>query len=85
MKRCARCGEEKPLDDFWRETARLDGRRSYCKSCSREYVRDYKRENPEKARDYNARCNRRVGRRAEQKRAWDRKNAERKRKERPMT
>lgn len=33
MKRCTRCGKEKPLIEFWR---RLDGYQSACKDCARK-------------------------------------------------
>lgn len=32
-KKCAKCGEIKPLEDFHRETISPDGRRNSCKSC----------------------------------------------------
>lgn len=42
MKRCPRCGETKPLDEFYRKKDRLAG--SYCKPCQHAYVREhYKR------------------------------------------
>lgn len=44
MKACTRCGETKPLDDFHR-TPR--GRAYWCKSCLREYQREYRRRNPD--------------------------------------
>lgn len=33
MKCCAKCHEHKPLDDFYRQRSRKDGRHSYCKQC----------------------------------------------------
>jgi len=32
-KRCTKCGETKPLDEFHRDSARPDGRRNDCKVC----------------------------------------------------
>lgn len=32
-KRCSRCGEVKPLDDFHRHRSRRDGRQPFCKAC----------------------------------------------------
>lgn len=33
MKRCNKCGIEKPLDDFYRDRSRKDGRHPWCKPC----------------------------------------------------
>lgn len=33
VKRCAKCGEEKPLEVFAKDKRRADGRGSYCKAC----------------------------------------------------
>ncbi len=35
MKRCKKCGEIKPLDEFYRATGMRDGHRSECKDCHR--------------------------------------------------
>jgi RNA polymerase subunit RPABC4/transcription elongation factor Spt4 len=35
-KICARCGEEKSVDDFNRRSSSRDGRQSYCKTCGRD-------------------------------------------------
>jgi methionyl-tRNA synthetase len=39
--RCARCGEHKPLTEFYRQTSRTDAssdnRGGYCKPCQRAY------------------------------------------------
>jgi hypothetical protein len=44
VKRCARCGERKPLCDFHASQANIPTRRqSYCKSCQREYNTAWKR------------------------------------------
>jgi len=63
MKRCKKCGEVKPLDDFYRATGNRDGRRGECTQCSlalrkrwyqnnRErsmaYVRAWQRANPDR-------------------------------------
>jgi hypothetical protein len=42
MKRCCRCGFEKPLDCFYRKEANLlDGRTYTCIPCSNELSREY--------------------------------------------
>jgi hypothetical protein len=33
MKRCKKCGEEKPLDEFYRATGTRDGHRGSCRAC----------------------------------------------------
>ena len=38
-KICKRCGNEKPLEDFHRQSAQKDGRQTYCKLCANEYKR----------------------------------------------
>lgn len=35
MKKCARCGQVKPLDQFHRQAKSKDGRQSWCKQCSK--------------------------------------------------
>ncbi|SFB69714.1 Recombination endonuclease VII [Nocardioides terrae] len=52
MKRCTRCGETKPLDDFGRKG---DRRRSHCKTCVAAYYRDYFARNPGKYAEHKAR------------------------------
>jgi NAD-dependent SIR2 family protein deacetylase len=50
MKRCSKCGEEKPPTEFRRDRSRKDGRYPQCKACERlwrqenaEYMADYHR------------------------------------------
>lgn len=47
-KVCARCGEEKPLDEFYSSTHTRDGKASYCKECSKELSRECYKEKKEK-------------------------------------
>lgn len=35
-KTCIKCGECQPLDQFWKDTQKKDGLRSYCKNCERD-------------------------------------------------
>lgn len=37
LKRCSRCRQQKPLDDFNRNARSRDGRFSYCRDCHRDY------------------------------------------------
>lgn len=68
-KRCTKCGEEKPLSEFYRNKTKKDGRNSFCKPCAnaydvvykenkkdyfKEYRLNYKKENHLKLQEYNA-------------------------------
>jgi hypothetical protein len=81
MKRCKVCGEDKPLDDFYRANGMRDGRRNDCKACNnaakrartaanpeanRERVKRWRVENPDRYREAQRRNKRSVsGRRRE--------------------
>jgi len=43
LKKCPRCQEEKPLEDFGVCRARADGRNLYCKVCIREKINAFRR------------------------------------------
>jgi len=48
MRRCGRCGQDKPLSDFaWRRRAKGQ-RHNYCRSCQAEYRREHYLANREK-------------------------------------
>lgn len=42
-KRCARCGDLKPLGQFQRNRAAAGGRNPYCHPCETEYMREWRR------------------------------------------
>lgn len=44
LKRCGRCGQEKPLDEFAAKRPGSRTRYGYCLSCRRDYMRVYMRE-----------------------------------------
>lgn len=44
-KKCSKCGEEKPLTEFWRNHAAADGLHFWCKGCSRAYGSRWARDN----------------------------------------
>jgi len=37
MKTCTKCGEMKPLSEFYKDKHSKDGLTSWCKACAREY------------------------------------------------
>ncbi len=47
MKRCSKCGEEKPASEFGPERRNRDGLSSRCRQCDRERVQVYRAENRE--------------------------------------
>lgn len=64
-KTCSRCGEDKPLSEFYRDRSSPSGRRGACKACvidtasdwqrnnrdrRAEYMREYRRNHPERVR-----------------------------------
>jgi hypothetical protein len=41
MKRCSKCGDDKPLEEYHRSPSSRDGRMSRCKECRIQDSRDY--------------------------------------------
>jgi hypothetical protein len=72
MKRCTRCGEEKPPTEFSRDRSRKDGRAPWCKTC----IRRWQQANAEHMADYHFRWQEAN---VERKRATNRRYRERKR------
>ena len=50
MKACKDCGEEKPLDDFHKNSQAKDGKRNYCKLCQSKRNKKWTEENPGRAK-----------------------------------
>ena len=48
MKKCNECGAEKPLSEFYKNSASADGVMSVCKPCNTERTRRWRKSNPEK-------------------------------------
>lgn len=51
-KRCFKCAEVKPLDDFYKHAAMGDGRLGKCKACTKSDVSKHRQENLLKIRAY---------------------------------
>jgi hypothetical protein len=52
MKRCTKCGVEKPKDSFNKQSRQKDGLSSWCKDCCREYRQQNKSRSKEYQRQY---------------------------------
>lgn len=50
VKRCNKCGETKPLDQFNKHKNRSDGVQIYCKLCSHAMRTEWGNKNPDKVR-----------------------------------
>lgn len=53
MKKCSKCGELKPLTDYYKGKRYKDGHIGQCKTCKDVIKRIYKYENPDKFYSYN--------------------------------
>ena len=51
-KRCFKCAEVKPLDEFYAHAQMADGHLNKCKDCTRRDARGNRRNNPERHRAY---------------------------------
>jgi len=59
MKKCFKCGEQKPLADFYKHPMMGDGRLGKCKTCSKRDVRANRKKKIDYYREYDrARGNR---------------------------
>lgn len=48
FKRCSRCGEVRPVDEFFRNISRPDGLQHYCKFCRKKIAQEYAEKNRRK-------------------------------------
>lgn len=55
MKQCSKCKLKKPLSEFSRDKNRKDGLYCWCKKCQVKLVKDWRRKNKEKFRQYRLR------------------------------
>lgn len=60
MKKCTKCQEELPLDNFNKNKARKDGYATMCRSCWKKYYHEYYKTGKERARLAKARANERI-------------------------
>ncbi|MFI0210952.1 hypothetical protein ACH4OV_20010 [Streptomyces diastaticus] len=60
VKTCSRCREAKPLDGFSYRADRPDKRQARCKPCAAAVVAEWRRQNPEQAREQSRRRRDRV-------------------------
>lgn len=51
MKKCSKCGTEKPLDGFHRDRGNKDGLYAYCKECACAKTAAWKQANPERSKE----------------------------------
>ena len=48
IKKCFKCGIEKPIDDFYTHSGTSDGHLNKCKECTRRDVMEYRRDKPDR-------------------------------------
>ena len=53
-KICTKCGRELPLSEFNKDKSRKDGLQCWCKSCKKQYGKQYRADNPEKMKQWYA-------------------------------
>lgn len=51
-KRCFKCGETKPLTDFYKHPRMADGHVNKCKTCNKSDVWHHRKDNIERIREY---------------------------------
>ena len=79
MKTCFKCGEIKPLDEFYRHPETTDGRLGKCKQCTRSDVTANRRQS-DRARRYDrerAKTPERIQHATETTRRWRREHPDR--------
>lgn len=50
MKRCTRCKEFKQRSEFYKNRSQKDGLQTYCKSCNKAQIEEWRAANPERER-----------------------------------
>jgi len=78
LKRCSACHKELTLDSFWKNKQTKDGLKSDCKNCSKQAVKNWHRQNPEKQKEYSSRNRKRNSKmQASVEKAWRKRNRDR--------
>lgn len=54
MKTCTKCNCSKPLSEFFKESRGKDGLTTQCKSCKKEYLQNWVKDNKDKKAKTNA-------------------------------
>lgn len=67
-KRCNKCGEVKPITEFYKNRTRKDGLYSNCKECASKYQKEYRKKYPEMRRRYERENRKRISEKAREKR-----------------
>jgi len=52
LKQCSKCGTMKPLSDYYKDKANLDGLKGSCKVCYGLYMKQYQQSHIERCRQY---------------------------------
>lgn len=52
-KMCRKCGQERPLLEFYAHRCTADGRANYCRACAKDYQREWRAKHPERVRRHN--------------------------------
>ena len=52
MKKCSKCGIEKPLSEFVKHKNCKDGYENTCKICVKQYKKEYRENNKDKIKEY---------------------------------
>lgn len=79
MKRCFKCGVEKPIDDFYRHRMMADGHLNKCKDCAKQDMRIDRHTKP-RVREYDrerSKLPHRMAHVARVSKAWDAKYPDR--------
>lgn len=45
IRKCTKCGKEKPVTEFYADSSRPSGKHHWCKKCCVEYSREYRTKN----------------------------------------
>lgn len=51
-KTCTKCGETKPLSEYYKDKSKLSGYKFSCKTCAKDYMTHYRKKNKEHLTEY---------------------------------